>query len=144
MDNFVVLDTIFAISNFRSSSRSPPIIHRDLKTPNVLLCSTDPNFNGPLAKVSDFGASAQMFMTSLQSGNIGSSDKVLIFFFFFFFFFFQSHFLSSLGKKTRCDTDNLACSRNSSRSTIFKGSLSLSLFYFSPIFHFLHFFSLAF
>ena len=57
-------------------SCTPPIIHRDLKTPNVLLCSVDPNFNGPLAKVSDFGASAQMFMTSLQSGNIGSSDKV--------------------------------------------------------------------
>jgi serine/threonine protein kinase len=56
-------------------SRTPPIIHRDLKTPNVLLMSLDPNNPGPLAKVSDFGASAQMFMSSLQSGTIGSDDK---------------------------------------------------------------------
>ena len=56
-------------------TRSPPIIHRDLKTPNVLLMSIDPAHNGPLAKVSDFGASAQMFMSSLQSGTIGDDDK---------------------------------------------------------------------
>ncbi len=37
-------------------SASPPIVHRDLKSPNILMCSNDPNF--PIvAKVSDFGLS---------------------------------------------------------------------------------------
>ena len=35
----------------------------------------NPDHHGPIAKVADFGASAQMFMSSLQSGLIGTEDK---------------------------------------------------------------------
>ena len=41
-------------------SRSPPIIHRDLKTPNVLLASIDP-YDAIVAKLSDFGTSLHSY-----------------------------------------------------------------------------------
>ena len=69
----------------------------------------NPHHNGPIAKVADFGASAQMFMSSLQSGLIGTEDKAkkhvvtlttwFDFFFFFFFFFLSIFFLSFFKKK---------------------------------------------
>jgi len=44
-------------------SAKPPIVHRDLKSPNVLLASTD--YNAPVvAKVSDFGLSGAMSTVS--------------------------------------------------------------------------------
>lgn len=43
--------------------RTPPLIHRDLKTPNILLASLDPN--APVvAKITDFGTSLQLTSVS--------------------------------------------------------------------------------
>ena len=44
----------------------PPVVHRDLKTPNIFLTRPlrefdESDFRSPLAKVGDFGLSARMF-----------------------------------------------------------------------------------
>eukprot|EP01129_Flabellula_baltica_P000031 TRINITY_DN1002_c0_g1_i3.p1 TRINITY_DN1002_c0_g1~~TRINITY_DN1002_c0_g1_i3.p1 ORF type:complete len:1661 (+),score=374.68 TRINITY_DN1002_c0_g1_i3:663-4985(+) len=38
----------------------PPIVHRDLKSPNVLISSIEPMEKAPLAKITDFGLSEKM------------------------------------------------------------------------------------
>jgi serine/threonine protein kinase len=42
---------------------NPPLLHRDLKSPNVLLCAKTDNTagDGPVAKVADFGTSMRVF-----------------------------------------------------------------------------------
>lgn len=46
----------------------PPIIHRDLKSPNVLLTSHDPNHPGVLAKVADFGIAGSVLSVAQKGG----------------------------------------------------------------------------
>ena len=46
-------------------SQSPPILHRDLKSPNVFVASVD--LNSPvLAKVADFGLASRLFISELK------------------------------------------------------------------------------
>lgn len=46
-------------------SRSPPILHRDLKTPNVFVASIEPG--APvMAKVADFGLASRLFISELK------------------------------------------------------------------------------
>lgn len=47
-------------------SRSPPVLHRDLKSPNVLLAATSEDAV-VVAKVSDFGASCKLYIESLKA-----------------------------------------------------------------------------
>eukprot|EP01117_Protostelium_nocturnum_P015986 TRINITY_DN6244_c0_g1_i1.p1 TRINITY_DN6244_c0_g1~~TRINITY_DN6244_c0_g1_i1.p1 ORF type:complete len:1910 (-),score=646.75 TRINITY_DN6244_c0_g1_i1:731-6460(-) len=47
-------------------SCSPPIIHRDLKSPNILLVSLDPE-SPVMAKVADFGAATTTFMSGFKA-----------------------------------------------------------------------------
>ena len=60
-------------------SIQPPVVHRDLKTPNVFLTKPLPEFDGdygsPLAKVGDFGLSARMFgLTTMKVAKGGGSS----------------------------------------------------------------------
>lgn len=49
-------------------TRFPPIIHRDLKSPNILLVSSDPEQPGPLAKVADFGIAGTVASFAQKGG----------------------------------------------------------------------------
>ncbi|PRP80501.1 hypothetical protein PROFUN_11723 [Planoprotostelium fungivorum] len=46
-------------------TQTPPILHRDLKTPNILMYSTESD-SEVVAKVADFGTSMQLFISALK------------------------------------------------------------------------------
>jgi len=52
-------------------SSDPPLVHRDLKSPNVLLSSKNPH-SLVVAKVADFGTSMHLFLEALREQG---SDK---------------------------------------------------------------------
>jgi serine/threonine protein kinase/GTPase SAR1 family protein len=59
----IALDVALGMNYLHSAS--PPFIHRDLKSPNVLLLSTD--FHSPqCAKVGDFGLSSRMYVPAYK------------------------------------------------------------------------------
>jgi len=55
----------------------PPLIHRDLKSPNVLLATepTDAGYSSVIAKVADFGFSRSL-MLSTQLNSVGANNPV--------------------------------------------------------------------
>lgn len=53
-------------------SANPPFIHKDLKSPNILLLNTDP-FAPICAKVSDFGTTTRMYVQYLQEDALDRS-----------------------------------------------------------------------
>jgi len=47
-------------------STEPPLLHRDIKSPNILLAATNPNAF-VVAKVADFGLTGQVFTESMKA-----------------------------------------------------------------------------
>lgn len=45
---------------------SPPLLHRDLKSPNVFMASLDEHGLQPMAKVADFGLSTRLYASELR------------------------------------------------------------------------------
>lgn len=41
-------------------SSTPPLVHRDLKSPNILIASIDAKGEKPVAKITDFGTSRKL------------------------------------------------------------------------------------
>lgn len=77
-------------------SANPPFIHKDLKSPNILLLDTDPM--APIcAKVSDFGTTTRMYVQYLQEDALDRSvanptwlaPEVFWLHFFYIFFLFK-------------------------------------------------------
>lgn len=87
-------------------SLNPPLMHRDLKSPNILLTSTfrqacdlytDRLFQKPLAKIADFGMACKVFGESLraQEGStiFGMNPTWVVRIFFIFLSFFLYSFV---------------------------------------------------
>ena len=71
----------------------PPIIHRDLKSPNILMCSKGDSSVPVVAKVADFG------LSSIAAATI--QVNFYAFKYIFFFFFWNFCFLFSLSPKIK-------------------------------------------
>jgi len=51
-------------------SLNPPITHCDVKSPNVMLCSLNPNESAVCAKLGDFGSAVVMNFPTLSGGYV--------------------------------------------------------------------------
>jgi len=67
----IALDIATGISAMHNST--PPLVHRDLKSPNILLKSLDP-FCPPCAKITDFGCSMPLITTQLKGQKAAKRD----------------------------------------------------------------------